>query len=618
MGSAVLFTAAHMQVIEDATVTSMSVNGAGHLIVTRHDGSTFDAGDVSVWLPGRLTTANNLGPGNDPDALLDSGWYAGTTWANSLLGFNIGIVEVLAYDANYIVQNFWAAGTTPRRFNRARVASGWTAWTEPDKVISSTTLARGQVILATDAEAVTGTNTTKATTPSGIAAAISAGTVLPFTVARNRNPIRNGNSRTNQKGITSPKTLAPREMGFDGWECAGIINLDTNPRFEAPTTGWAVLNGSTQAVTTSQAHSSVKSMLVTRTGAGADHVTKHYTVEIGKQYTCAAWVFKTVNGATITGRGFAVSADSGTTLTVNTPYSPNINVWERVFLTFIATTTDAVLYFAAVTGANLYVDDIMVTEGSVLWPAHNGLSSDCAWTGTPDASTSVRGPSAATLTWTTDPHGQLVTLSSGSGVSQVCERAELEAGTWTFSHAGTATMRVYNVGTDPASLPAFAASPVIVTLDGLDDVVFEFRAVGATKTYGKVQADRGAVSSPYESIPVQQELALCQRYYWRITSKTSGASLLSGQMVTGNIGYFNATPPVPMRVEPILLQSGVLQNYRPGILAGEVTGTLAIALAGGGVIVLQSTTTTSSTSGVLAVLYATAAGQWISFDSRLY
>lgn len=34
MGTVVLFSADRMQDIEDATVTSMAVNGAGHLIVT--------------------------------------------------------------------------------------------------------------------------------------------------------------------------------------------------------------------------------------------------------------------------------------------------------------------------------------------------------------------------------------------------------------------------------------------------------------------------------------------------------------------------------------------------------------------------------------------------------
>lgn len=161
MGSAILFTAARMQQIEDATVTSMSVNGAGRLIVTRKDGSTFDAGDVSTWLPGRLKVANNVGTGNDPNAFVQSGWYAGTNWANSLLGFTFGVVEVLAYDASYLVQNFWTASTIPRRLTRALVGGTWTSWKEQDFTI------------ATDTEALTGTDPSKLITPKSLTAVIN-------------------------------------------------------------------------------------------------------------------------------------------------------------------------------------------------------------------------------------------------------------------------------------------------------------------------------------------------------------------------------------------------------------------------------------------------------------
>lgn len=46
MGSVTLFTASRMQAIEDGTVTSGLVDMYGHLILTHHDGSTIDAGNV--------------------------------------------------------------------------------------------------------------------------------------------------------------------------------------------------------------------------------------------------------------------------------------------------------------------------------------------------------------------------------------------------------------------------------------------------------------------------------------------------------------------------------------------------------------------------------------------
>lgn len=54
-------------------------------------------------------------------------------------------------------------------FNRALVAGAWTAWTEPDAVISASTAVRGQVFLASNAETTTGVDGNKAVTPAGLA-----------------------------------------------------------------------------------------------------------------------------------------------------------------------------------------------------------------------------------------------------------------------------------------------------------------------------------------------------------------------------------------------------------------------------------------------------------------
>lgn len=44
------YTAEHMQEIEDATIVSAAIDGSGHLILTKHDGSTVDAGAVHADL----------------------------------------------------------------------------------------------------------------------------------------------------------------------------------------------------------------------------------------------------------------------------------------------------------------------------------------------------------------------------------------------------------------------------------------------------------------------------------------------------------------------------------------------------------------------------------------
>lgn len=47
MATVTVFTAARMEAIEGSSVVSGTVNGSGHLILTKHDGTTLDAGDVT-------------------------------------------------------------------------------------------------------------------------------------------------------------------------------------------------------------------------------------------------------------------------------------------------------------------------------------------------------------------------------------------------------------------------------------------------------------------------------------------------------------------------------------------------------------------------------------------
>jgi hypothetical protein len=88
-----------------------------------------------------------------------------------------------------------------------------------------------------------------------------------------------------------------------------------------------------------------------------------------------------------------------------------------------------------------------------------------------------------------------------------------------LSWEGTATGRVYNTGATP---PAYAASPIIVTLDGLANVEVEFTASGGTRTLWKAQLEQNLQPTPFEQRPIGVELALCQRYYERITGIGSG------------------------------------------------------------------------------------------------
>jgi hypothetical protein len=150
-----------------------------------------------------------------------------------------------------------------------------------------------------------------------------------------------------------------------------------------------------------------------------------------------------------------------------------------------------------------------------------------------------------TLTFTSAPQGQIVTINSGGSVEQVIERENVSAGTYVLSWTGTATGRVYNTGATP---PAYAASPIVVTLDGLANVEVEFTASGGTRTLWKPQLEQNFQPTPFEQRPIGVELELCQRYYIQ-----NNELFVASCTTTFNNSYSQTiTYPTKMRAAPTL------------------------------------------------------------------
>ena len=152
-----------------------------------------------------------------------------------------------------------------------------------------------------------------------------------------------------------------------------------------------------------------------------------------------------------------------------------------------------------------------------------------------------------TLTFTSAPQGQMVTINSGGSIEQVIERANMPAGTYVLSWTGTATGRVYNTGATP---PSYAASPILVTIDGTANVEVEFTASGGTRTLQNVQLEAGSIPSAFEYRPIGTELALCQRYYWRWVSQNNGDLYATAYQPASTPFYLHLPTPVQMRARP--------------------------------------------------------------------
>jgi hypothetical protein len=109
-----------------------------------------------------------------------------------------------------------------------------------------------------------------------------------------------------------------------------------------------------------------------------------------------------------------------------------------------------------------------------------------------------------------------------------------------------------------------------------------FSATGATSVVGTngatfyitgVQLEKGSTATSFDYRPYGTELALCQRYYYRITP-ANGNSYGSGfnYSTTTSVIYINF--PVPMRVAPTALeQTGTASDYQVLRVGGSTTST---------------------------------------------
>jgi hypothetical protein len=152
------------------------------------------------------------------------------------------------------------------------------------------------------------------------------------------------------------------------------------------------------------------------------------------------------------------------------------------------------------------------------------------------------------LNFVSAPNGQQITISANGSIAQVVERQNIVNGTHTLSWVGDATGRVYNVG---ATAPAYAASPVTVSLDGTANVIVEFTAVSTPRTLNLVQLEQGGRQTSFEYRPIGVELGLCQRYY-QFKSFTQS----QGYSVNGANASMMVFFP-PMRVAPIVTLTNI-------------------------------------------------------------
>jgi hypothetical protein len=220
-----------------------------------------------------------------------------------------------------------------------------------------------------------------------------------------------------------------------------------------------------------------------------------------------------------------------------------------------------------------------------------------------------------TLTFTSAPQGQIVTINSGGSVKQVIERENMPAGTYVLSWTGTATGRVYNTGATP---PSYAASPILVTIDGTANVEVEFTASGGTRTLQNVQLEAGNVASAFERRPIGTELALCKRYYTRWTGNSATPFAL-GQATSSSAGVLFLSLPVPLRTTAVTQESGGSFYMTNTSGSGISVNTLTVATNNNGQLIpVAFTTATAGMSlGQATYLNGNSTGAYYAISAEL-
>jgi hypothetical protein len=137
-------------------------------------------------------------------------------------------------------------------------------------------------------------------------------------------------------------------------------------------------------------------------------------------------------------------------------------------------------------------------------------------------------------------------------------------GTWTGATNGTGIMLTWSLGmgstNTTATLNAWSATASAIAPDGLTQWI---STNGATFYITGVQLEKGSTATSFDYRPYGTELALCQRYYYRVSPGASSRTLcISGNSQTTTQSVNNLQFPVTMRTRPTAVETtGTATDY---------------------------------------------------------
>ena len=144
-------------------------------------------------------------------------------------------------------------------------------------------------------------------------------------------------------------------------------------------------------------------------------------------------------------------------------------------------------------------------------------------------------------------------------------------------------------------------------------------AIQTTEIWG-MQVEKGSIATPFEQRPIGTELALCQRYYWRVSGETAPYVGLCLALAAGGTTVRRLTVPLPvtMRIKPTVTKAGT-----HSLLTAGLSNRLFNAISGNNsspnMISLDVTTTNTTTSGevLMYIIDTASANDYLEASAEL-